>query len=53
MDDKPSDLAEHPTEEEILISDVSDEALEAAADTADMAATVPTSSIAIVPPNCC
>jgi hypothetical protein len=48
MNDDTSSLDQN--EEEILISDVSDEALEAAA---DMAATLPTASMAIVPPSCC
>jgi hypothetical protein len=38
------------TDEEILTSDVSDEALEVAA---GMGGTGPTASINIVPPNCC
>ncbi|MGA2892374.1 MAG: hypothetical protein ABSE22_05850 [Xanthobacteraceae bacterium] len=39
-----------PGEQEILVTDVSDEALEAAA---VVAAGIPTASIDIVPPNCC
>lgn len=38
------------TDEEILAFDFSDAALEAAA---DMAGTLPTASMAILPPNCC
>jgi hypothetical protein len=38
------------TDENILAFDFSDEALEAVA---DMVGTLPTASMAIVPPNCC
>ena len=48
MNDDTSNLDQN--EEKILTSDISDEALEAAA---DMAATLPTASMAIVPPSCC
>ena len=37
-------------DEEILIADVSDEALEAAA---DIGKAIPTASVDIIPPNCC
>jgi hypothetical protein len=50
MDDEPGDFSQDQTDEEILASSVSDEALEAAA---GMAGTIPTGSINIVPPNCC
>ncbi len=48
MNDDASNLDQN--EEEVLTHDVSDEALEAAA---EMAATLLTASMAIVPPNCC
>jgi len=48
MNDDASNLDQN--EEEVLTHDVSDEALEAAA---EMAATLPTASMAIVPPSCC
>ncbi len=50
MDNATDDRDLGQTDEEILTSDVSDEALEAAA---DMAGAIPTASIDIVPPNCC
>ena len=50
MKNDPNDRHLDQTDEEILTSDVSDEALEAAA---GMGGTGPTASINIVPPNCC
>jgi len=50
MQNDPKDHDLDQTDEEILTSDVSDEALEVAA---AMGGTGPTASINIVPPNCC
>ncbi len=50
MKKDPNDRHLDQTDEEILTSDVSDEALEVAA---GMGWTGPTASINIVPPNCC
>ena len=50
MKNDPNDRHLDQTDEEILTSDVSDEALEVAA---GMGGTGPTASINIVPPNCC
>ena len=51
MKNDPNDRHLDQTDEQILTSDVSDEALEVAA--ASMGGTGPTASINIVPPNCC
>ena len=50
MNNDPTDRDLEQTEEEILTFDVSDEALEIAA---DVSGTMPTASMAVLPPNCC
>jgi hypothetical protein len=49
MNNTTTDRDDH-TDEDILSPDVSDEALEAAA---DIDRAIPTASVDIIPPNCC
>lgn len=50
MKSDPIDQGLEQTDEEILTFEVSDEALEVAA---DVSGTMPTASMAALPPNCC
>jgi len=51
MNNDPRESALDQTDEDVLNCEIPDEALEAAA--APIGGTIPTGSVALVPPNCC